>query len=594
MNELSLSGKNWIYKKYDTSYVEFLKENFLLDEITAKLLSIRKIKKDSIKSFLEPSIKNLIPNPNTLRDMEKTTLRLLKAINENQRIGIFGDYDVDGASSTAIIGNYLKIIKQDFEIYIPDRRSEGYGPSVKSFQNLIEKKVNLIITVDCGTMSFDAIDFANKNDIDVIVLDHHQSEIILPKAHSIINPNRFDDESKLNYLCAAGVCFMTLISVNSALRKQGWFLKNKIKEPNLLNFLDLVSLGTICDVVPLIGLNRAIVKQGLKVINSKKNLGLKTLIDLCKIETKASTYHLGYIIGPRINAGGRVGKCSHGANLLLNNNPKESFQIATELEQFNLDRKKLESDLLNVVLNTVNKDINDPVLVLYGNNWHEGVIGIIASRIKEKFNKPTIIISLKNNIGKASARSILGFDIGAVILAAIQNKILMKGGGHKMAGGFSIEENKIKKFKEYITKMFKKKIDKKMGKNDIYLDSLISASALNFDFYKKVEKLSPFGSGNPEPIFVIENVKILKSLIVGKKHIKSILLSKDGSTIKTIAFNSYDTDLGQFLLNNKKNTFNIVGKMSLNEWRGEKNVEFIIDDISVNKNHKKKVPSSIG
>ncbi len=594
MSELSLSGKNWIYKKFDSSYVEFLKENYLLDEITAKLLSIRNIEKDSIKSFLEPSIKNLIPNPNTLRDMEKTTLRLLKAINENQRIGIFGDYDVDGASSTAIIGNYLKIIKKNFEIYIPDRRSEGYGPSIKSFQNLIDKKVNLIITVDCGTMSFDAIDFANRNKVDVVVLDHHQSEINLPNAYSIINPNRFDDDSKLNYLCAAGVCFMTLISINSALRKQGWFLKNKIKEPNLLNFLDLVSLGTICDVVPLIGLNRAIVKQGLKIINSKKNLGLKTLIDLCKIETKASTYHLGYVIGPRINAGGRVGKCSHGANLLLNNNPKESFQIATELEKFNLDRKKLESDLLNVVLNTVNDDVNDPVLVLCGNNWHEGVIGIIASRIKEKFNKPTVIISLKDNIGKASARSILGFDIGAVILAAIQNKILIKGGGHKMAGGFSIEENKIKQFKEFITKMFKKKIDKNFGRNEIYLDSLISASALNFDFYKKVEKLSPFGSGNPEPRFIIENVKVLKSLIVGKNHIKSILLSKDGSSIKTIAFNSYDTDLGQFLLNNKKNTFNIVGKLSLNEWKGEKNVEFIIDDISVNKIHKNEVPSSIG
>ena len=229
MNELSLSGKNWRYKIFDSTYVEYLKENFFLDEITAKLLSIRNIKKDSIKSFLEPSIKNLVPNPNTLRDMEKTTLRLLRAINENERIGIFGDYDVDGASSTAIIGNYFKTIKQDFEIYIPDRRSEGYGPSIKSFQNLINKKVDLIITVDCGTMSFDAIDFANENKVDVIVLDHHQSELNLPKAHSIINPNRFDDESKLNYLCAAGVCFMTLIAINSALRKKGWFLKKKLR-----------------------------------------------------------------------------------------------------------------------------------------------------------------------------------------------------------------------------------------------------------------------------------------------------------------------------------------------------------------------------
>lgn len=583
MKELSISGKKWIYKKFDVSYINFLKENYLLDEITAKLLSIRNIKSEYIETFLKPSIKNQIPNPNILKDMERTTTRLLEAIREREKIGIFGDYDVDGATSTALIGNYFKMIKQNFEVYIPDRKSEGYGPSVKSFQRLIEKKVKLIITVDCGTMSFEAIDFANQKNVDVIVLDHHQSEVNLPKAHSIVNPNRLDDKSNLNYLCAAGVCFMTLISVNTCLRKINWFKINKFNEPNLINFLDLVSLGTICDLVPLIGLNRAIVKQGLKIINLKKNLGLKTLIDVCKIENKTSTYHLGYIIGPRINAGGRVGKCSHGANLLLDNNPKKTFQIATELEKFNLERKKLEKNLLNVVLNTVNKNLNDPVLVLYGNDWHEGVIGIIASRIKEKFNKPTIIISINNKIGKASARSILGFDIGANILAAIQNKILIKGGGHKMAGGFSIDEDKIEKFKEFIIKRFKTKVENKNDVQSLYLDSQINASAINFDFYQKIEKLSPFGSGNPEPKFLLENVKVIKSFVVGETHIKSILASKEGSTVKTISFNSYDTDLGQFLLNDKNNTFNIVGKLSLNEWKGEKNVEFIIDDISVNK-----------
>ena len=586
MSDLSISGKKWIYKKYDSNYVTFLKENFFLDEITAKLLSIRNINKDYIASFLKPSIKNLVPNPNILKDMDKTTNRILKSIISKEKIGIFGDYDVDGASSTALIGNYFKMIKQDFEIYIPDRKLEGYGPSINSFKKLINKNVSLIITVDCGTMSFEAIEYANKNKIDVIVLDHHQSEMQLPKAYSIINPNRLDDKSKLNYLCAAGVCFMTLISLNSHLRKQAWFSKNKIQEPNLLNFLDLVSLGTICDVVPLVGLNRAIVKQGLKIISLKKNLGLKTLIDLCKIETQPSTYHLGYVIGPRINAGGRVGKCSHGANLLLNNNPKESFQIASELEKYNSDRKKLEKDLLNIVLNTINKKNNDPVLVLCGDLWHEGIIGIIASRIKEKFNKPTIIISLDKKIGKASARSIVGFDIGAVILSAVQNNILIKGGGHKMAGGFSIEKNKIEKFKEFIIRRFKGKWDKTYFKDNLYIDSSISASALNINFYQKVEKLSPFGSGNPEPKFILENVKVIRSSVVGDSHVKSILISKDGSTIKTISFNAYETDLGQFLLNNKTNTFNIVGKLSLNVWKGEKNVEFIIDDISVNKSQK--------
>ena len=586
MNSLSISGKQWIYKKFDSSYVNFLKENYFLDEITARLLSIRNIDKKYIDSFLKPSIKNLVPNPNCLRDMDKTSQRILKAINRNEKIGIFGDYDVDGASSTALLGNYFKLIQQDFEIYIPDRKSEGYGPSVKSFQKLIDKNVDLIITVDCGTMSFDAIDFANSKQIDVIVLDHHQSEINLPNAFSIINPNRIDDNSKLKYLCAAGVCFMTLISLNTLLRKSNWFIKNKIYEPDLINFLDLVSLGTICDVVPLIGLNRAIVKQGLKIINLKKNLGLKTLMDVCKIENKTSTYHLGYVIGPRINAGGRVGKCSHGAKLLLNNSPKESFQIANELEKFNSERKKLEKDLLNVALNTVDKSINDPVLVLYGDDWHEGVIGIIASRIKDKFNKPTIIISLNNKIGKASARSIVGFDMGEAILSALQNKILIKGGGHKMAGGFSIEVEKIEKFKEFIIKKFNKKNNVNFKKNCLYLDSSISASALNLEFYKKIEILAPFGSGNPEPKFLLEGTKVIKSMVVGEKHIKSILLTKDGSNIKTITFNAIETDLGQFLLNNRTNIFDIVGKLSLNEWKGEKNVEFIIDDISVNKTHK--------
>ena len=594
MNSLSISGKQWVYKKFDTSYVNFLKENYFLDEITARLLSIRNIDKKYVNLYLKPSIKNLVPNPNCLKDMEKTSLRILKAIDRKEKIGIFGDYDVDGASSTALLGNYFKLIKQDFEIYIPDRQSEGYGPSIKSFQKLINQKVSLIITVDCGTMSFEAIDFANSKNIDVIVLDHHQSEINLPKAFSIINPNRIDDSSNLNYLCAAGICFMTLISLNTLLRKSNWFRKKKIKEPDLINFLDLVSLGTICDVVPLIGLNRAIVKQGLKIINLKKNLGLKTLIDICKIESKTSTYHLGYIIGPRINAGGRVGKCSHGAKLLLNNNPKESFQIANELEKFNSERKKLEKDLLNVALNTVNKNINDPVLVLYGHDWHEGVIGIIASRIKDKFNKPTIIISKKNGIGKASARSIQGFDIGLYVIAAVQEKILIKGGGHKMAAGFSIKTEKIKKFKDFIIRKFVTKNVDLLEKKNIFIDSEISPSALNLEFYDKINCLSPFGSGNPEPKFIIKRIKKINSIIVGDKHIKSIFVAEDGTSIKSISFNAIDNKLGAFLLKKDNETVNIVGKLSLNDWRGKKNVEFIIDDISVNKNNEKVVPSSIG
>ena len=273
--------------------------------------------------------------------------------------------------------------------------------------------------------------------IDVIVLDHHQSEINLPNAYSVINPNRIDDKSNLQYLCAAGVAFMFLVSINKHLRLNDWFNKNLIDEPNLINYLDLVSLGTVCDVVPLIGLNRAIVKQGLKILKAKKNLGLKTLLDICKIEVNPSIYHLGYILGPRINAGGRVGKCSHGANLLLNSDPKEVYRLATELNQYNNERKMLEKDLVEKILVKSQVNLKDPVLILEGKNWHEGIIGIVAARLKDKFNKPTIIISINGNVGKASARSIIGFDIGSAIIAATQEKILLKGGGHKMAGGFN-------------------------------------------------------------------------------------------------------------------------------------------------------------
>ena len=594
MSSLSLSGKSWFLKKYNQEDVTFIKDNYSLDEITSKLLSIRKIKKEEINSFLNPTLKNFIPNPNILIDMEKSSFRTYEAIINDEKIGIFGDYDVDGASSTALLGNYLNELNLDFNTYIPDRKKEGYGPSIKSFKEFLDKKIKLIFTVDCGTLSFEAINFAKKNNIDVIVLDHHQSEIKLPNAFSIINPNRFDDKSNLQNLSAAGVTFMFLVALNRELRNKKWFQSNNINEPDLINYLDLVSLGTVCDVVPLTGLNRAFVKQGLKIIELKKNLGIKTLLDVCKIESKPTVYHLGFMLGPRINAGGRVGKCSHGANLLLNKDPKKSYLLASELDQFNEERKILEANLLQKILNETKKKIDDPVIILSGKNWHEGVIGIVAARLKDKLNKPVILISLENDIGKASARSITGFDIGSVIISATQENILIKGGGHKMAGGFSIKIENIDKFKNFVIRRFKNINEDISKEKPIFLDDVISPSAINLEFFNKVALLSPFGPGNPEPKFAIENLKTINGKIVGEKHIKSTLLGKDGSIIKTIAFNSVNKDLGEYLLKKNNKLFNIAGKLSLNEWKGQSNVEFIIDDISVNKNFKKTVPSSIG
>ena len=586
MNLMSVVGKNWIQKEFDLDEIKFIKENFFLDEIVAKLLSIRKIKREEINFFLNPSIKNSLPNPYSLNDMQKAIDRTISCIVSNEKVGIFGDYDVDGATSTAILGNYFRSLNLPYEIYIPDRQKEGFGPNEKGFDYLIENGSKLIFTVDCGTLSYLPIEYANTKKIDVIVIDHHQSEINLPKAHSIVNPNRFDDRSDLNYLCAAGVCFMFLVALNKRLRENNWFINKSINEPDLLNFLDLVSLGTICDVVPLINLNRAFVNQGLKIVNQKKNLGLKTLIEIYEIENNLTSYHLGYVLGPRINAGGRVGKSTHGAKLLLNNDSKDAFKISSELNNYNKERQLLEKELLKDIMDKDYGLTDEPVIVLHGENWHEGIIGIIAARIKEKYNKPTFIISTKSGLAKGSARSIYGFDIGTAVIAAVQNKILVRGGGHKMAAGFTLDTDKISEFKNFLIRKFKSININLESKKNIFYDTEISPSAINIDFYDKINVLSPFGSGNPEPKFVIKNVRPLNSKIVGEKHIKSVFEGSDSSVFKTITFNCVDNELGSYLLKKNIKNFNILGKLSLNEWRGQKNVEFIIDDISVIKEQK--------
>ena len=581
MSTPSVSGKNWIPKEFNSDEIDFFKTNYFLDEIVAKLLSIRKIKKEEVKFFLEPTIKNILPNPYILKDMDKAIERTEKAIFKTEKIGIFGDYDVDGATSTAVLGKYFESLNIPFEIYIPDRKNEGFGPNENAFLNFIEKEVNLIFTVDCGTLSYGPMNFAKKRNVDVIILDHHQSEIKLPSAHSIVNPNRFDDRSDLNYLCAAGVCFMFLIALNKRLRDQNWFSDNSIKEPQLMDILDLVSLGTVCDVVPLVGLNRAIVHQGLKIIKKKQNLGLKNLIEISNIDSNITSYHLGYVLGPRINAGGRVGKSTHGANLLLNQSPKVTFKLAVELNLYNKERQILESELLKKILNTKYENNSDPVIILSGENWHEGVIGIIAARMKEKFNKPVIVISINKGIGKGSGRSIHGFDLGSTVIGGVQSGLLIKGGGHKMAAGFTIDANKIDEFKKFVFKKFKSININLDEKQNYYFDAEVSPSAVNIDFFDKVNLLAPFGSGNPEPRFLIRDLKLVNSKIVGEKHIKNVLVGSDSSTIKAISFNSVETALGSYLLEKNIKPFDMVGKLSLNEWRGQKNVEFIIDDISV-------------
>jgi len=581
MSTFSVSGKNWIYKNFDNSDVMNISEKYSLSQIASKLLSIRKKNIGDLDLFLNPKIKNHLPNPMKLKDMKEAVDRAYKSVISYDLIGIFGDYDVDGATSTAILARYFLSINQKIKIYIPERKSEGYGPNLKSFKKLIEGGSKIIFTVDCGTLSYKPIKMAKDLKTDVIVLDHHQSDIKLPEACAIINPNRFDETSDLNYLCAAGVCFVFLVALNKKLRDEKWFEKNDIPEPNILNLLDLVSLGTVCDVVPLVGLNRAIVKQGLKILKKRNNLGLKTLYDLCKIDSTPNIFDLGFKLGPRINAGGRIGNSSHGAELLISEDPQKVYEIATSLDKSNTERKNIEMVLFEDIDTEVKKFHNYPVLVISGKNWHEGVIGIVASRIKDKYNKPTILISLDGNNGKGSARSVPGFDIGSQIIKAVQSNILERGGGHKMAGGFSILEKNIPTFRKLLIKYFEKEFKSISTESNLYLDALIAPSALNEDFYNEINILSPFGSGNKEPRFVIENLKVLSSSIIFNAHIKTILLGMDGSTFKAFAWNARNTTLENYLNKTKNKKINIAGNIRLNEWHGKKEIQFNIEDISV-------------
>ena len=577
MNKHSVQGKEWVLKHFDKNLAEIISKEFDIDFLTSRLLAIRNINQDQIESFLNPKIKNFLPNPFHFKDMDLGLSVVLTHIKNKSKICIFGDYDVDGATSSGMMSKFLKQLNIDHFVFIPDRQKDGYGPSVKTFENIINKKTDLIIALDCGTTSFDAIDYAKSKNIDVVVIDHHKSQEILPKANAIINPNRIDENGEHYYLCAAGVLFVFLVGLNKTLRENGYF-NNLIKEPDLLDFLDLVMMGTVCDVVPLINLNRAFVYQGLKVASSRKNLGLKTLVDYSKIKKKLSTYEVGYVLGPKINAGGRIGKSELGFNLLTTHNAETAYLISSELESLNLKRKDLEQKITEEAITLAEKNSNDPIVFLNKNDWHEGLIGIVASRLKDHFNKPCFIISQNGDICKGSARSIFGFDIGLAITKCKQLDLIVKGGGHPMAGGFSLKYENLSKFKDELIKLFLKSKNNK-DNNVIEIDSYLENSAINNDLIDKLNYLEPYGSGNREPIFGFENFKVKKVIETKNNHVK-VILNKGNFNVEAVCFNSKNKDIGNYLMN-YKNEFNLAAKVKLNEWNGLSKIELIIDDIQL-------------
>jgi len=578
MSNHSVQGKDWVTKNYDKNFIEFISNEYQLDYLTSKLLSIKGFSKYEIESFLNPKIKKFLPNPYLFKDCDKAVNIFFKHIQNKNNICIFGDYDVDGATSSGMMDLYLKKLKINHFIFIPDRQKDGYGPTIETFKNILKQDVNLIITLDCGTTSFDAIKYAKDKNIDVIVIDHHKSQEYLPCADAVINPNRLDETDDYSYLCAAGVLFVFLVGLNKFLREQNFFKKNNIYEPNLLDFLDLVMMGTVCDVVPLVNLNRAFVYQGLKIVSKRNNLGLKTLVDYSKIRKKISTYEVGYVIGPKINAGGRIGKSDLGYKLLTTNDAETAYLISSELDSLNLKRKDLEKNIMEEAINLVEKNRIDDIIFLVKNDWHEGLIGIIASRLKDYYNKPAFIISQSGDICKGSARSVYGFDIGHAITKCKQMDLILKGGGHSMAGGFSLKKTKIKEFKKTLIKIFNK-LKKKTEKNVFYIDSYLDASAINEELINKINMLEPYGSGNKEPIFAFENLKVSKVIETNNNHVK-VVLRKGSIYINSICFNSKGKDIGNYLINYKKN-FNVAGKIKRNEWNGKSSIDLIIEDIQL-------------
>lgn len=576
--KFSIQNKEWKIKDFDKNLVEKISNDFNLDYISSKLLAIRGIPLDQIKFFLDPKIKYFLPNPSSFLDLDKASELLINMIIENKKIYIFGDYDVDGAASSSMLSQYLSKFKVKHDIYIPDRIRDGYGPSVESFKKIIEGGVDLIITLDCGTTSFEAIEYAKKNNVKVIIIDHHKSSETLPIADAIINPNRLDEKDDFYYLCAAGVLFIFLVSLNSKLRKIKYFNDHN-QEPDLFNFLDLVMLATVCDVVPLINLNRSFVHQGLKIISNRNNLGIKTLVDYSKINKKISTYEVGYVLGPKINAGGRIGKSNLGVRLLNSKDAEEAYLISTELHNLNLKRKDIEKKAVEEAIDLAEKDSNLPAIIVSSKNWHEGVIGIVASRLKDHFGKPSFVISVNGNLGKGSARSVHGFDIGMLLIKCSQLGIILKGGGHPMAGGFTIDLKNTDQFKQEIFSQINKK-NKIDISNEILLDSYIDVQAVNEDFLNKISILEPFGSGNREPTFAIENMEISKVLSTDSNHIKAIFKSGN-KYLNTICFNSKNKVLGQYLLNAKNKKYNLAGKIQLNEWNNKRDIEFVIEDIQL-------------
>lgn len=586
----SITGRRWqLRHRIPTGTTEelsqILSQRLQLPDIVARIMAQRGISLEGASQFLTPTLRDCLPDPFHLKDMDLAANRLCHAIKNNEKIAIFGDYDVDGATSSALLQRFFTSVGGDAISYIPDRQKEGYGPNIEALLSLQQQGAKVVVTVDCGITSFDALAAAKKHGLDVIIIDHHGAQATLPEAVAIVNPNRQDETSPCTYLAAVGVSFFLAIAVNKTLRESGWYKDQP--EPNLMQWLDLVALGTVCDVVPMIGVNRALVYQGLKVMRQTSNVGIQALMQATGILNPqvSDTYHLGFVFGPRVNAGGRVGESSLGVRLLTTQDWSEAQSIAERLNIHNNERKIIEQLMLKQALEDGERDADHyKNLILMGNkSWHPGVIGIIASRLVERFHKPAIIMSInEDGMAKGSGRSTPGIHLGQAITAAYQSGLLVNGGGHAMAAGLTVEATKI----DDLQKFLEDHIANQLNFQDIVplheVDGSLSVGAANLDLWQKIQVLSPFGTDHPEPRFVFPNVEVVYADVVGEGHVRCTLQDENYRTIKAMAFKAAQNPLGQALLNGRhQGTRHVTGVLRVNHWQGQDHLQLHINDVAM-------------
>lgn len=575
----SLSGKRWVTSHGDARTASALMQRFGVPDIVGQVMAARGITIENAPDFLEPTLRNLLPDPFHLKDMEKACTRMAKALMAGEKCVVFGDYDVDGATSSALILRYAAALGKKVDVYIPDRLAEGYGPNVKAMQMLAASGNKLILTVDCGITAHEPIKTAMEAGADVIVLDHHVAEPALPAAYAVVNPNRLDETSPHRNLAAVGVTFLFLVGLHKTLRAEGYFQGKP--EPDLMAELDLVALGTVADMVGLTGINRAFVRQGLRVMGQTRNTGLQALLRVAGASGPPDTYTAGFLLGPRVNAGGRVGKSDLGVRLLGLAAPADAEKLAQDLNTLNEERKAIEQLALDQAFAAIGHEETSCVLA-QSDTWHPGVIGLIASRLKDRYNRPSFVTSFMSGVGKGSCRSVKGVDIGTCVIAARQEGLLVNGGGHAMAAGYTVARDAYPAFANFMEKRMAQTLAETPLEPTLVLDGVLSVGGVNAELAEQLQQLAPFGMGNPEPRFAVLEAILVRAEPVGKNHLRLLLKDDAGNFLTAMAWRALDNHLGAALMGLEKGArIHVAGHIRLNSYAMRTQAQLIVDDAAL-------------